>query len=320
MKFEDVEKARVKYVEKQKNVQKKAVLVTIIIVGVILLVRLLTTTRDVRRIFAQLFDFSVTNIMLLIFAVLLVCFFVYVVANLVARFSTREESHAYVYAYKAYFISQQLAKTFTDLKYDHYAGLNKALLDATGMIYTGDRYLSNDLTQGKYKNVNFSQADVTIQREVKDGDTDTTVRYITVFKGRYMIFEFPKKFDFRMVVTSHATLITPRGRKGREFKHIELESPEFNKFFEVYAEDGFEAFYILDPAIISSIEDLGREYEYRLTLYFDENKLIIGINNGNDSFEPPSPNKPLDEAKELEKVTKEIKTITHFVDMLKLDK
>ena len=185
------------------------------------------------------------------------------------------------------------------------------------MINTGDRYSSNDLVIGKYKDVGFTQADVHIEEEHTDSDGDT--HYVTIFRGRYMIFEFPKKFDFRMIVTPGRVYGVANSKNDRKFKKIELESTEFNKKFNVYAEDGFEAFYILDPAFIASIEELGQIYNYRLILYFTDNKLIIGINNGNDSFEPPKPTLPLDEKAELEKTSKDIRLITNFVDELRLD-
>ena len=68
------------------------------------------------------------------------------------------------------------------------------------------------------------------------------------------------------------------------------------------------------------MEELSEKYNNRLALYFADNKLIIGINNGNDSFEPPNPKLPIDEKAEIEKVSNDIKVITDFVDELHLDR
>lgn len=317
MKFEDVENARIAYNKKRKKVHRKAFIIVFGIFAVLAVLIALNTSSEMHNAFVAGFRFSPIVILPMLLPFLVPFIFALVITLAVASAKTKDDAKAYLYAYKAYFINQQLAKFFTDLSYNHEAGLDRNILASTGMIYTGDRYRSNDLTQGKYKNVNFTQADVTVQREDKDSERHTT--YVTVFKGRYMIFEFPKKFNFQMIVTPHKFYGKAKSREGRDFKKIELESTEFNKRFNVYAEDGFEAFYILDPAFISSIEELGQKYDDRIALYFTENKLFIGINNGNDSFEPPKPDLPLDEKAETEKVCKDIKVITDFVDGLRLD-
>ncbi len=305
MKYEDVEKARVALLEKQKRLRKKALMICAPIFAVLIIVIIVEAINN-----SRFGVFVLASIMPLIVAGIIVL----VISAIVVGIMTNKETVAFKRAYKGYFVSRQLEKFFTDIKYDHEKGLEREILKNTSMIHTGDRYYSNDLVCAKYKNVDFMQADVTVQDEHEDSDGDTS--YVTVFKGRYMIFEFPKKFNFKMMVvpkwSSH--------EYSRNLKHIEVESTEFNKDFQVYAEDGFEAFYLLDPAFIASMEDLSAAYNKHVSLYFADNKLIIGINNGDDSFEPPKPNMPIDEKAELEKNYKDIKVITDFVDNLRLDR
>ena len=51
-------------------------------------------------------------------------------------------------------IKVNLKEYFTDLVYDSNKGLDENILSSTGMIYTGDKYQSNDFASGKYKDVN----------------------------------------------------------------------------------------------------------------------------------------------------------------------
>lgn len=318
MKFEDVENARQTYNDKAKDVRKKATAIVFSIIALLAALIMIPKTANIIQNVSHDFNFSPFVLAPVIFFVIMFIFFPIIIINVIVSLKTRQELKAYRRMYKAYFVSQQLAKIFTNLEYNREEGLNEWILSSTGMIYTGDRYSSNDLTKGKYKNVDFTQADVKIEEKHTDNEGNTT--YVTVFKGRYMIFEFPKKFDFRMMVTPGMYYGFPGLKDGNKFKKIEVESTEFNKHFSINAEDGFEAFYLLDPAIISSIEELGHEYAYNLALYFVDNKLFIGINNGNDSFEPPNPKQPIDEKAETDKVVKDIKTITDFVDKLRLDR
>ena len=139
-----------------------------------------------------------------------------------------------------------------------------------------------------------------------------------------MIFEFPKKFNFKLeVVSKFFGVGRVPGRNpqtGRKFEKFEVESIDFNKKFKIYAEDGFETFYLLDPSFILKIEKVSAEYDKKMIFCFVDNKLYVGINEGKDSFEPPRPSKPIDEQLEIEKVSHDIKVITDFVDELSLDR
>lgn len=306
MKFEDVENARVRYKDKLTRTS----LITVSILFVLALIVFFAITGA---------NFSIVTILPALF---MSAIFVFAITAIVVAIATRKEAAEYKKTYKAYFVEQNLAKTFTNLQYQHEAGLNKQVLAATQMINTGDRYSSNDLAMGKYKNVNFTQADVHIEEEYTDSDGDT--HYTTIFKGRFMIFEFPKKFNFKLeVVSKFFGVGKVPGRNpqtGRKFEKFEVESIDFNKKFKIYAEDGFETFYLLDPSFILKIEKVSAEYDKKMIFCFVDNKLYVGINEGKDSFEPPRPSKPIDEQLEIEKVSHDIKVITDFVDELSLDR
>ena len=255
------------------------------------------------------------------FAVLFyIFFFIFIVTIIVIAFATRKEAAAYSRAYKAYFVSRSLSATFSNVTYIPNQGMPYEVISRTGMMYMGDRYNSNDFVSGNYKNISFCQADVHIEREDKDSDGDTT--YVTTFRGRWMIFDFHRDFAFNLQV-AHKNFGSSRayyGKGQRKFEKIEVESPTFNKKFVIYGQDGFEAFYILDPAFIERIEKLGDECGGRIMLCFINQKLHIALYNGKDAFEPPRYSKPIDEKAEFEKVSHDIKAITNFVDDLNLDK
>ena len=247
---------------------------------------------------------------------------VVVFASIIGVAAARKDNETYRKLYKAYFVEQSLRQIFTDLHYSHDEGMSKAVLTSTGMISTGDIYSSNDFTSGKYKDVAFSQADVTIQEVHTDSDGDTN--YVTIFKGRWLVFEFPKTFTFRLQVVEKWFGANKKPCKDttikRKIERIHTESTEFNKKFKVYAEDGFEAYYILDPAFISHIEDLDNTHQGKLMLCFIDNKLHVAIYDNKDAFEPPRPFKPIDEHAEFTKIHQDIKAITDYVDFLKLDR
>jgi hypothetical protein len=205
------------------------------------------------------------------------------------------------------------------VSYSRDLGINRAILAATDMIWTGDRFNSNDYITGKYRNVNFTYADVTIE----ESDSDSS-GYYTTFKGQWMIFDFPKKFIHRIEIVQNdfygGYKIARPKPNGRVFEEYTVESPTFQKKFRLLSDDSLDAFYVLDPDLIHRIELLSDNCEGSLLLCFVDNKLHVGLHNKKDSFEPPSPLKKINVQKENEKIINEFQNITNFVDYLKLGK
>ena len=302
MTLQDVETARLVYYSK---IKKEIITAAIIILVMLLLFVLIGNI--IPETFIGIFSMF---------------FFITAFSIVIATITNNKAYIAYRHAYKGYFVEQNLRAIFTDLEYSHLAGLPSTTLSNTGMINTGDRYRSNDFTKGKYKNVAFSQADVHIETEHTDSDGDKT--YTTIFMGRFMIFEFPKQFTFRLglIGKRFVAYYRPSTNKanGRKMEKISTESEEFNKAFRIFGEDGFEAFYLLDPAFMVKPLNIAERYKNRVAFCFYDNQLVIGINDGKDSFEPPRASKPIDEAAENAKVASDIKIITDLIDQLSLSR
>lgn len=297
MTFQDVETARKIYWDKLKTRLGISIIISVAI-GVI---------------------FSIGDRFAMMYA-LVIAFTIFSLVAGITIFLTRKEATAYRKAYKGYFVEQNFQKIFANLSYSHEAGLDPNVLNSTEMIDTGDVYGSNDLTVAKYKKVGFAQADVHIQREQTDSEGKTT--HYTIFKGRVMIFEFPKKFNFKLELIGRKFRAYRVPSKdyatGRKMVKVQTESDEFNRTFKIYGQDGFETFYLLDPARIVKIQTIAERYNHKILFGFLDNKMLVAIDDGKDSFEPPRASKPIDEKAELKKVATEIKVITDFVDELSL--
>ena len=224
--------------------------------------------------------------------------------------------------FKNKYVLSSLNKIFTDLKYFPDKGLDYGVIANTRMMDMGDRYSSNDYFEGKYKNVNVKQADVHIEEEQQTTDSDghTTTTWVTIFEGKWMIFDFNKTFTANVQVSQKGFgnfRVNNWGEKNR-YKKVEMEDAEFNKMFRIYAQNEHDAFYILTPSLMEKIKNLARTVSGKLLLCFINNELHIGLYNYKDSFEH-SVYKKIDEEKINDDISKEIKIITNFVDELDLD-
>lgn len=226
----------------------------------------------------------------------------------------------YKKTYKDYFVKKSLEKIFTDLKYLPDDGLNRSVIANTGMMDMGDVYSSNDYIEGKYKDINFVQADVHIEEEhtTTDSDGNTHTYYVTIFRGRWMIFDFNKQFKANVQVCEKG-FGNNRFYSKVKYEHIKMESLMFNKKFNVYAQNAHDAFYILTPSLMEKIQRLDERNTGKLLLCFINNQLHVGLYDGKDSFEPSFCFKKINEEAELKKMSTDIEQITMFVDELQLD-
>ena len=247
-----------------------------------------------------------------------------VLTFIIALICTGKQAREYSLAFKSYFVKSSLQKIFTNLKYQPENGISRATIASTNMMRMGDRYSSNDLVTGKYKEIGFTQSDVHIEEEheTRDSDGNTRTYYVTIFKGRWMIFDFNKSFKADVQVAQKGfgnNKVASWFLGEQKFQKVEMESQEFNKAFNVYAQQPLDAFYILTPKIMEKIRNLDERNEGRLLLCFIDNKLHVGIYNYEDSFEHKSVFKPIDEEKTRNNISEDIQKITMFIDELELD-
>ena len=197
-------------------------------------------------------------------------------------------------------------------------GIPVSAIKNTRMMKMGNTYSSNDFLRGEYKNIAFSQSDVTISEEHYTGRQKTSVTY---FKGRWMIFDFNKNFDCDLLVHDKSFNYADHRKSlfSKEFEKIRFENIEFNKTFESYTNNEQEAFYIITPHIMDSMTELREKTNGALIFCFCRNQLHIGVNNRRDAFEPPI-FRPIDVESAISDISYDVSIITRFVDELNLDR
>lgn len=224
--------------------------------------------------------------------------------------------------FKRVFVLNALNRRFNNLEYFPDMGFDYNVISNTGMMDMGDRYSSNDYFEAEYKNVKIRHADVQIEkeREIRDDKGNVQEEYYTIFKGKWMIFDFNKNFNSNVQVVQKGFESSKISNWGKDikYKRIEMEDEQFNKIFRIYTQDEHEAFYILTPSLMEKIKKLAFQLNGELLLCFINNELHVGLENNKDSFEYNIYRK-IDEEKINDEIIGDIKVITSFVDQLNLD-
>jgi hypothetical protein len=249
-------------------------------------------------------------------------FYALIIGGIVCTIKVQKPKQEFIRAFKNTFVLKALQSVFTDLVYEPEKGLDESVIRNTQMMNMGDRYSSNDFVSGKYKNINVVQADVHIEEEHESTDSNghTTRTWVTIFRGKWMIFDFNKTFKANIQVSQKNfgnSRIKNWGQKVK-YKKVMMEDQAFNNQFKTFAQDEHDAFYILTPALMERIKKLSSSIQGKLLFCFIDNKLHIGLQNGKDSFEH-SIFSEINEEKVTNEIAQDIKIITNFVDELSLD-
>lgn len=268
---------------------------------------------------------SIIIILFIIFIFKLPVFIIFglVVCLLIKTLIISGPEKKYSLKYKDFFVKQSLSSIFTNLNYEPEKGIGRELISSTNMMYMGDRYSSNDLISGQYKDTAFVQADVHIEEEhhYTDSDGHTHTEYVTIFRGRWMLFEFNKIFKANLQVSQKGFGNNKIGNffSKNKLQKVELESQEFNKRFSVYAVEPIDAFYVLTPKMMERIINLDEKNSGKILLCFVNNCLHVGLYDNKDSFEHGSVFKKINPEKERTNISSDIEKITMFIDELELD-
>ena len=246
---------------------------------------------------------------------------------IITTLSSAKLQREYARIFKKVFVVKALESKFTDLIYEPNKGMPYSTIANTNMMYMGDRYYSEDFISAKYKDIKFEQADVHIEEEhtTTDSDGHTSTTYVTIFQGRWMVFDFNKTFKADVQIAqkgfgnSKVKTMSFLVKKDDLFKKVSMESESFNKKFNVYAQNEHDAFYIITPSLMDRIEKLDEINIGKLLFCFVDNRLHIGIYDGKNSFEPDNVFKKINEEEINNRILGDISMITQFIDELNLD-
>ena len=167
-------------------------------------------------------------------------------------------------------------------------GISSGLYRA-GEFESYDRFYSEDeiegMLDGKYA-VRMSEVHTLDESTDSEGHTTTT----TVFHGLFGVIDCSKSIHTNLKVRNN------KGMLGKLFTgktKIEMDSEEFEKFFDIYAENKIIAMQILTSDVMALMIDFREQYKIKYELTINDNKIYIRFHTG-DVFEPKAFKSALD--------------------------
>lgn len=170
-------------------------------------------------------------------------------------------------------------------------------------------YESDDYFEGKIKGQKIVMADLLVQEETTEKNMDGKYEKVitTVFNGLL------GKIDLNKSICSNLTIKKDNIFSLNNKSKLKMDSFEFEKVFNVYADNNIIGMQLLTPDIQEDILELYRKYKISFEISIKYNKMYVLFNTGN-MFEVFSINKKPDEV--LEKYFDIMKFIYKLVEKL----
>ncbi len=228
----------------------------------------------------------------------------------------------YVANYKESIVQTLFREQFDHVNYLPGEGFSKDFIKETGFMMLGNRYHSEDLVSGQYKNIPFTRSDVTIQDHRSNGKSSYTVTY---FQGRWITLKCNKQFSTDVQIIQKGFSYSNRKRKNFLFRSedrrhkVEFENEDFNSNFDCYCQTDQDAFYLITPQIMEKLIRYTSITDGKLMLGFRNNIIHLAINSEKDALEPHMWSE-LTYQDDILPIKKEINIITDFIDLLSLDR
>jgi hypothetical protein len=221
--------------------------------------------------------------------------------------------------FKEDLVKAELTKALDNLQYDPDGMLDREAIANLDFFRNADGIGGNDLITADYNGIHFSQCDMNVRERYQvtvsdsEGRLSTETRWRDIFKGRAMQFAFAGRFRGTVHVVKRDFGAAKVTASDGGWQKVETELDEFNRLFEVYAEDPLDAMTVLTPQMIEGIFFFSKALDVPSAFHFQENTMYAFMELAHDTFDTSHKRTLLEERKLLER---DIALVTGFFDVM----
>lgn len=179
-----------------------------------------------------------------------------------------------------------------DMTYQPHHCVARSFYEECGLHASSiDRYSGEDYFSGQVgrTGVLFSELHVERKETSRDSKGNTSTRWVTVFRGLFLVMDFHKDFqgETRIVTDVAESMFGWLGRKLQNISGdlVRLENPEFEKAFKVCSTDQVEARYLLTPSMQEQLLALRQQWGHQIQFCLRRSLLFISIPRSDRWFE-----------------------------------
>lgn len=191
-----------------------------------------------------------------------------------------------------------------------------------GILPSFDRHALSDQLTGTHDGVSLLMAEAKLEeRRQQRTKTGTRTYYVRVFFGPLMRFSFPKTFHGQTVICKdHGQLFNWMGGVGRTGDRVALESPDFERHFQVYSTDQVEARYLLTPIFMERLLDMKAQLgNADVRAAFVDGHLYLSADTRENRFEVGSLSTPLADPDRISRILDDFRSVLDVIETLNLN-
>ena len=223
-----------------------------------------------------------------------------------------------------------LSEKFAHVIYNPKRCISKRLIKSVKLVDHGilGRYIrGNNHFLGLYKGRKVEFSNILISRDSGGVEPGTRGPTFIDFAGPWIICDFGKHFLKRIRIRERKNLAVDsvdftyrsvvENPVKKDKSNFETGNAEFNKRFQILANDPQSAFYVLTPEFMSRIVRAADASRGQLLLCFEGNRVHIAINTGGDTFEVTEAEHEMADFDKLRaRFRREIQHLTEVIDII----
>ena len=199
-------------------------------------------------------------------------------------------------------VAEDVLREYIDLiSYDPNEYISMDIIKDMSILPSHNRRSGSDLIRGTYRGIPVSLCDLLLQQVTSTGKSTTVV---TVFRGQFLSCRLKKNLggyvEIQKRTMGKAGGFLKRLRNlgtsvshGRHFESVETENEEFNRVFDIRAEDPMTAFLVLTPQFMEKLLFVNRQYSTNFC--FAGDTLYMAVRSSEDRFEPKGSFRTMDD-------------------------
>ncbi len=213
-----------------------------------------------------------------------------------------------------------IARFFGDFSYVYRPDLPLPLLEKSMLFKNKGEIVADDCFTGTYKDLPATIVEyLTFKRQRRRDEENRTERFVYSKTGSGIIFyaRMNKNFSGQTLTVADKGVFNKITRY-KNLQRVGMESPEFEKAFEVYSDNQIEARYILTAVMLEYMTELKKSFPKIEFSFFDEH-ILIKIETRKNMFECTSFFRSVINKPRVEKIFKEFYLLFSVIDTLRLN-
>lgn len=183
--------------------------------------------------------------------------------------------------YKEEVVNEVIHAFCPDATFTPDSGIDESVFENCGLFISPDRYHAEDLIEGCLGKTSFVCSEVHAEeRRTRSTKNGVQHYWVDIFKGFLFIADFHKDFQGETTILRNSLFKLKMGAS-----RVKMESPEFEKVFDVFSTDQIEARYLITPSMMERMLKLDNNFKKGVTISFRNSTILVAIPDSKNRFE-----------------------------------